>query len=244
MTISPEMTPFLLIAVVCFAGALVQSIMGFGVALICMPFLIHLLDPVSAATLVALFLLPMQIIIMWRYRRALDIRPFWRVLVGIVVGTPLGVVLLERLDERIILSALGILLIGYAVYSLTRPRLRTIHHPAWAFGCGLAAGILGGAYNTGGPPVVIYGSSMGWDSDQFRANLQALFLINSSLVILAHVAAGHVNTLVLENLLVALPATLLALGVGFALSRYVREAAFRKAVLVLLVVIGARLLLP
>ena len=244
MNLSPELTPFLLVAAICFAGVVTQSIIGFGVALVCMPLLIQIFDPVSAAALVALFVFPLQLIIMWRYRRALNIRPFWRVLVGVIVGRPIGGLLLERLDERVILSALGILLIGYAVYSLTRPRLRTIHHPAWAFGCGLAAGILGGAYNTGGPPVVIYGSSMGWDSDRFRANLQALFLINSSLVILAHVAAGHVNTLVLENLLVALPATLLALGVGFALSRYVREAAFRKAVLVLLVVIGARLLLP
>lgn len=244
MIISPELTPFLLVAVVCFAGALVQSIMGFGVALICMPFLINLLSPVSAAALVALFLLPMQVIIMWRYRHSLDIRPFWRVLVGIVVGTPLGVLLLERLDERIILSALGVLLIVYAAYSLTRPRIRAIHHPAWAIGCGLVAGVLGGAYNTGGPPVVIYGSSMGWDSDQFRANLQALFLINSSLVIVAHIVAGHIDTVVLENLLVAIPASLLAVGVGFTLSRFVKEAVFRKAVLVLLAVIGARLLLP
>ncbi|MCC6804775.1 MAG: sulfite exporter TauE/SafE family protein [Anaerolineae bacterium] len=244
MIISPELTPFILVAAVCFAGSVVQSIMGFGVALICMPFLIHILDPVGAAALVALFIMPMQVIIMWRYRRALDIRPFWRVLVGITIGTPLGVALLERLDEHIILSALGILLIAYSLYSLTRPRLREIRHPAWAFGCGLAAGVLGGAYNTGGPPVVIYGSSMGWESDQFRANLQALFMINSVLVIGAHVAAGHVSTLVLENLLVALPLTLIGTGVGFALNRFVNETVFRKAVLILLAVIGVRLLPP
>lgn len=208
-----------------------------------MPPLIQILDPVSAAALVALFVFPLQMIIMWRYRHALNIRPFWRVLVGIIIGTPVGVLLLERLDERVILSALGVLLIAYALYSLLRPRLPEIHHPAWAYGCGLAAGMLGGAYNTGGPPVVIYGTSLGWDSEQFKANLQALFLINSVLVIGAHVAAGHVTALVFENLLVALPVTVFGTLVGFWLSRRINEAAFRKAVLLLLLAVGVRLLL-
>ena len=108
---------------------------------------------------------------------------------------------------------------------------------------GLAAGMLGGAYNTGGPPVVIYGTSLGWDSEQFKANLQALFMINSVLVIGAHVAAGHVTALVFENLLVALPVTVLGTLVGFWLSRRINEAAFRKAVLLLLIAVGVRLLL-
>ena len=243
MNLSPELTPFLLVAAICFAGVVTQSIIGFGVALVCMPLLIQIFDPVSAAALVALFVFPLQLIIMWRYRRALNIRPFWRVLVGVIVGTPIGVLLLERLDERVILSALGILLIAYALYSLLRPRLPEIRHPAWAYGCGLAAGMLGGAYNTGGPPVVIYGTSLGWSSEQFKANLQALFMINSVLVIGAHVAAGHVTALVFENLLVALPVTVLGTLVGFWLSRRINEAAFRKAVLLLLIAVGVRLLL-
>lgn len=244
MIISPELTPYLLVAAITFVAIVAQSIMGFGVALICMPLLIYVLEPVSAAAFVALLALPLQLIIIWRYRHALQIRPFWRVLVGIAVGTPIGVALIERLDERVILSALGTLLIGYALYSLLRPRLPEIRHPAWALSCGLTAGMLGGAYNTVGPPLVIYGSSLGWDSEQFKANLQVLCMLNSVLVIGAHIAAGHVTTLVIENLLVALPVILIGTAVGFWLSRYVNEAAFRKGVLILLLVIGARLLLP
>jgi len=142
------------------------------------------------------------------------------------------------------LSALGIFLIAYALYNLFNFRLPRIVQPKWDFSFGLASGILSGAYNTGGPPLVIYGTSLGWNSEEFKANLQALFMLNSILVIILHLIAGHVDTFVLENLAISLPVIALGTGLGFWLSRYVNEALFRKCVLVLLLLIGVHLLLP
>ncbi len=235
---------FLLIALIIFVGIMTQSMIGFGVALICMPLLIRLLDPVTAATLVALFSLPLQLIIIWRYRRALNIVPFWRVMVGAIAGIPFGVLLLSALDRTLILGALGVLLIGYALYSLLKLRLPALRNPSWGFGFGLTAGILSGAYNTGGPPMVIYGTCLRWDSEQFKANMQALLLVNSVLVIITHVAAGHVTPLVLQNLALALPMVALGTIAGFWLSRYVNEGVFYRLVLIMLLVIGISLLVP
>src|SRR4051794_11595837 len=109
---------FAIVALIVLLGVTAHSILGFGVALICMPLLIGVLDPSSAAALVALFTVPMQVIIIWRYRHALDLRPFWRVILGTIVGIPLGVFLLGRQDHQVILTALGLFLIAYALYSL------------------------------------------------------------------------------------------------------------------------------
>ncbi len=235
---------FLYVAGIVFLGVVAHSILGFGVALICMPLLILVLTPVSAAAFVALFTVPMQLIIIWRYRHALRLRPFWRVIVGTALGAPLGVLLIAHLDQRIILSALGIFLIAYALYNLLNLHLPRIRQPKWDFSFGLASGILSGAYNTGGPPLVIYGTSLGWSPEEFKANLQALFMLNSFLVIILHLIAGHIDTLVLEHLLISLPVIALATALGFWLSRYINEALFRKCVLVLLVVVGVHLLFP
>lgn len=235
---------FVLVAVIVFFGILTQSMIGFGVALICMPLLIHIFDPATAATLVAIFSLPLQLIIIWRYRRALVIRPFWRVMVASVIGIPFGVLLLTRLDRAVILGMLGILLISYALYSLLRLRLPALRAPGWGWGIGLLSGILSGAYNTGGPPLVIYGTCLRWSPEQFKANLQALLLVNSLLVITSHIIAGHVNPVVLQNLVVALPMVIVGTAAGFWLSRYVNETIFRRVVLVALLVIGVQLLLP
>ena len=234
---------FLIVAAIVFFGVVAHSILGFGVALICMPLLILVLSPVSAAAFVALFTIPLQMIIIWRYRHALHLRPFWRVILGTALGAPLGVFLIAQLDERIILSALGLFLIIYAIYNLFNLRLPRIVQPKWDFSFGLASGVLAGAYNTGGPPLVIYGTSLGWNSEQFKANLQALFMLNSFLVIILHIIAGHVDLLVLENLLISLPVIAVGTALGFWLSRYVNEALFRKGVLALLIIVGVHLLL-
>lgn len=236
--------PFLLVAVVVYFGITLHSVLGFGVALICMPFLIGILGPASAAALVAIFTVPLQLVIIWRYRHSLNVRPFWRVIVGSALGIPLGVFLLVQLDRQIVLSALGIFLIVYSLYSLLNLHLPEIRRPGWGFGFGFISGLLAGAYNTGGPPIVIYGTSLRWKPEQFKANLQALFLISDPLVIFAHLAAGHIDAVVVQATLVALPAVALGTATGFWLSRYVNETLFRRGVLVMLCVIGVRLLLP
>jgi len=235
---------FLLVAIIVFLGIVTQSTIGFGVGLVCMPLLIRVLDPVSAAAFVALFTLPLQILIVWRYHHALNILPFWRVLVGSVIGIPIGIYLISELNQQIILTILGIFLITFSLYSLFNLRLPRIQRPAWGFGFGFASGILGGAYNTGGPPLVIYGTAQRWESEQFKANMQVLFMVSNTLVILVHLSAGHVNALVLQNLLVALPVVVAGTTVGFWLSQRVNEVVFRKAVLIALLLIGVRLLIP
>lgn len=235
---------FALVAGIVFAGVLTQSMIGFGVALVTMPLLITILDPTSAGMLVSLFALPLELIIIRRYRHALTIRPFWRIIAGALIGIPLGVVLLTRLDQAVILHALGVLLIGYALYSLLKLRLPVLHAPEWGFGFGFVSGILSGAYNTGGPPLVIYGTCKNWQPEQFKANLQAMMLVTSAASIISRIAAGHLNALVLANLAVALPMVIAGSAAGFWLSRTINAALFRRAVLIMLLLIGVRLLLP
>ncbi len=235
---------FVFVAGIVFLGILAQSMAGFGVALICMPLLITVLDPVSAATLVALFTLPLQIVIMWRYRHALKVRPFWRVIVGSVIGIPVGVTLITILDPKIIATALGVFVIGFALYSLLRLRLPRLRQPGWGFGFGIASGLLNGAYSAGAPPLVIYGTCLGWDSEQFKANVQALFMVSTVLTILTHVIAGNIDALVLQDFAISLPTVAVGTLIGFWLSHHIDEATFQRIVLILLLLIGVRLLLP
>ncbi len=235
---------FLLVAVIVFFGVVVHSILGFGVALVTVSLLLHILSPTETAAFVAIFTMPLQLVIIWRYRKALTLRPISHLILGSVIGIPIGVVLLSIMSEQIILGALGLFLIAYSLYSLSNLRLPEIRHPSWGLGFGMLSGVLSGAYNTGGPPLAIYGTARRWTPDQFKANLQALFTLNGALVLIAHVAAGHVDTLVLENSLIALPVIAVGSALGFRLSRRVNEAIFRKAVLILLLLVGIRLLLP
>jgi len=233
----------LLLFLVALLAAFTQSLTGFGSALVSMAVLPGLIGIRTAAPLVALLTVTVDVVLLARYRQALNLRAIWRLVAALVLGVPLGILVLRRVEERFVLAILGAVIAGYALYALLSLRLPRLEHPAWAYGFGFIAGVLGGAYNTSGPPVVIFGNCQRWPPSEFKGNLQGFFLVNDLLVIAGHALSQNLTPLVLRDYLIVLPALIVGLFVGGRLDRRLDPALFRKIVLVLLVVMGLRLLL-
>ncbi len=232
------------VALIVFLAILVQAISGSGLALVAMPLLIGLLAPLEAATLVSLMSITTQSIMIMRYYRALTFQGLGRLIVGALIGIPIGIIALSQLNERLILTLLGVILVGYSLYSLFAPKIPQVKNPNWGYAFGFASGLLHGAYNTGGPPYAIYCTTQNWSPPQFKCNMQVLLMVNSASVVIAHLVAGHVTPVVLQNYLIALPMILLATMTGFFLDRYINEQAFKRIVLIVLLVIGVKMLIP
>lgn len=235
--INPVIIPIMFFSFVVF------GLTGFGSALVAMPLLIPLLGVEAATALVAIMALAAQVLMLLRYRDSIMIRSVWRLALASLIAIPIGLTLVRTLDSRVVLLLLGMLVFGYAAYALLRPTLPEIKNPNWAFAFGFAGGLLSGAYNTGGPPVVIYADLLRWKPAEFKSNLGGAFLLNSIVVVSAHILSGQVTPVVMQNILLALPATLVGMLAGWWLERYINPDSFRKLVLVLLVVIGLRLIL-
>jgi uncharacterized membrane protein YfcA len=224
--------------VIIFFAIFTQSVTGFGLALVSMPLLTAVLGIQTAAPLVALFGLVAELILLIYYRQDFSLRVVWRLAIAALAGIPLGILALRTIDEQIVLTILGLVVAGYALYALLDFRLPTIQQPVWAYVAGFAAGILGGAYNTSGPPVIVYGNCRAWPPAQFKSNLQGFFLFNSVLIATAHLLANNFSPLVLRSMLVALPAVAVGILAGLSLAKRISGSVFRKLVLWLLLVIG------
>jgi uncharacterized membrane protein YfcA len=219
-----------------------QSVTGFGLALVSMPLLTAVLGIQTAAPLVALFGLVAELILLIYYRAEFSLRVVWRLAIAALAGIPLGILALRTIDEQIVLTILGLVVAGYSLYGLLDFRLPPIRQPVWAYIAGFVAGILGGAYNTAGPPVIIYGNCRGWPAAQFKSNLQGFFLFNSVLIVTAHLIADNYTPLVFKSMLLALPALALGILAGLILAKRISAGFFRKIVLWLLLVIGVWLI--
>ncbi len=132
----------LLVAVIIFLAVFTQSVAGFGVALVSMAILPGLVGIKVAAPLVAVVALTIEIILLWRYKAALNVRAIWQVVIASLFGVPLGILALRRLEEGVILFALGAVVASYAVYGLLNLKLPKLAHPIWAYGLGFIAGML------------------------------------------------------------------------------------------------------
>ncbi|MBN2469290.1 MAG: sulfite exporter TauE/SafE family protein [Anaerolineae bacterium] len=233
----------ILIAIIVFVAIFTQSFVGFGLALVSMPLLSALLGLQTAAPLIALVGITAVIILLLHYRAALNIRAVSRLIIASLPGIVLGVWLLRGLDERIVLPLLGVIVAGYALYALANPRLPRLEHPRWTDALGFVAGLLGGAYNTPAPPVIVYASCRRWPPAEFKSNLQGFFIVNNTIVVITHFAAGNVTPAVMQHYLFALPAIVLGALAGFALDGRVDPGRFHRVVLVGLVAIGLSLVL-
>ena len=230
-----------LVLIVIFLAVFTQSLAGFGSALVAMVLLPGIIDIRVATPLVALIAATIELLLLVRYRSALNLRSIWRLALASAAGIPLGVLALRRVNETFILVILGMVIAGYALYGLFNIKLPELRHPAWAWGFGFLAGMLGGAYNTSGPPAIIFGNSRRWMPAEFKSNLQGFFLFSDSLVILSHALSGSFTPTVLQNYFWALPVIGLAVVAGVSLDKFIQPDAFRKLVLVLLVVMGVRM---
>ena len=234
--------PFLFLLVI-FLAVFTQTLSGFGVALVSMALLPGIIGIRVASPLVALVSLVLEAFLLWRYYEALSLKAVWRLALASLAGIPIGIWLLNRADERIVLGLLGVVIVGYALYALLQLRLPGLSAPVWAYLSGFLSGMLSGAYNTGGPPVILYGDCRRWLPGEFKGNLQGFFLFNSTFVLISHAVSGNLTLTVWQNFLWALPALAVGIISGISLERYLDPAAFRKVVLVLLVVMGLRMIL-
>jgi uncharacterized membrane protein YfcA len=145
-------------------------------------------------------------------------------------------------DERLFLTVLGVVIFVYALYALLNIKMPELASPLWAYAAGFLAGILGGAYNTSGPPVILYGNCKRWPPLEFKGNLQGFFIISSLFVALGHAAGRNFTQPVWEYFLWTLPAIGAGYIAGTYLDRYLNPEIFRKVVLVLLILLGMRLI--
>jgi uncharacterized membrane protein YfcA len=232
-----------LIATIVFFAAFVQSLSGFGFAVVIMPLATLMLGLQTAAPLVAAIALTVYTINVLRFRQAINTGEVMRLAAASAVGIPVGIWILTRANEAVVQQILGLMLVVFALYRLARPSAHQVLSRHWVYPSGFLAGCLGGAYNTPGPPAIVYGTLRQWPRDEFRAGLQTLFLVNAILVVVSHAVARHMTLQILGLYFYALPALGLGIFLAARVDRKVNRHHFRILVSIMVLLLGGLLLL-
>jgi uncharacterized membrane protein YfcA len=223
-------------------SAFVRGMIGFGNALIAMPLLALVVSVQIASPVVGLANLTGILIILVRQWRSVDLRAAWRLTLSSLIGIPIGLFFIKNANESLVRVLLGVTLIAFGLYYLIAPRLPYLRGEGTSYAFGLASGVLGGAYNTNGPPIVLYGALRRWPPESFRATLQGVFLPTNLMVIVGHVLAGLATPTVLKLYALSLPLMLLATLLGMRLARRIPQGQFNRLVYAFLVAMGALLI--
>lgn len=227
------------LAALVIAGAfVVLGLAGFGNGLVALAFLPLLMSPVAAIVLLTLYTVLATIVIFVPLRADFEPRGLPMLLLGSVLGTPLGVWLLAVLPATTLTRLIGAVLLAVVALEWLGVYPDRLPGPGWALGAGVAAGLLGAAVGTPGPPVVLYTASQGWSPRTIKANLQAFFLVNQAVIMIGYWWAGLLTQEVSRYAAVFVVPAGLGLAIGMALFARVDQVRFRRIVFAILFASG------
>lgn len=167
----------LLVALSLFCGGWVKGVFGMGLPTVALGLLSLTLPPVEAATLIVV---PTLATNAWQFamgpHRVAVAARFAILLIGVAIGTVLGVGFLTGSHTALVSLALGGVLILYAVIGMLATRLHvSASAERWASPLiGFATGIVNGATGVSVMPLVPYLNSIGL---QREALIQAMGLV-------------------------------------------------------------------
>ena len=230
-----------------FLAAVVIGSAGFAFAMVVTGIWIYVMPPQAIVLLSATCATLVHVVNVWQYRRSVDLQLLWPFLIGGVLGVPLGVMALTRVDAALFRHLFGAFMIAYSAYMLARPRLPVVRIKGLASrvadaAIGWLGGVLGGLAMLHGPPPTIWCQLRGWDKKRARLVYQPYIGFTAILVMLVVGLNVDVDRARLGGYLLAcLPAMAAGLWIGLRVFEWISEERFRRLVLWLILVSGISL---
>jgi len=170
-----------------FLAALVRGFSGFGSGLVYLPLAAQVLSPFQALTTIVIFDLIGPLPIVRRASRECETADLFRLISGLVVALPLGLLTLTLVEPEVFrytVSFVALFLLGCLISGL---RYHGQLNPPMIYGTGAMSGFLQGVAGLPGPPVILLYMASTRPIKVIRANA-FLFLFTTDVVLLPMLA--------------------------------------------------------
>ncbi|MDR0278875.1 MAG: sulfite exporter TauE/SafE family protein [Paucimonas sp.] len=221
----------------------IQGLSGSNFGLVAMAIWAWALPPALTGPLVVCGSLVGQVLAARTLRRGLKREHLLPMVIGGLLGVPLGVLLLHQIDPLLFRLLVGIVLIIWCplmLFSANLPRIRAGGSGADA-AVGVLGGVMGGLGGLTGPATALWSVLKGWDRDTQRSVIQGFNLAMQLLTMTVYLASGTITAEALGLFPLVIASVLLPTLLGVRLYRHVSDLAFRRIVLGLLALAGVLL---
>jgi uncharacterized membrane protein YfcA len=233
----------IIVIAIIFVSGFVRSAFGFGDSVLAMPLLALFISIKTATPLVGLCAVTYSILILYKEWHHIKFKDVLVLIITAFIGIPIGIYLLKGSYENSLKLILGSVIVIFSLFNIFKPKLIFLKNDKLAFVFGFIAGILGGAYNTAGPPVVIYSALRKWNPRTFRATMQGFFLPTGFMIIIGHFFVGLWTQEVLLKYIIALPFILLAIYLGALVNKRIHKDRFNIYIFSILLLAGVLLII-
>lgn len=231
-------------AIAALAAGTVQTVTGFGAAVVLMLALPRIFGVVTASAVSTSICVALSGMLAWKLRHRTD---FKFIALPILVFSACGVFainLIKSMDLRAVGVSFGVFLLALSVYNLVFSK-RTSLRPTRTvvLVCSAVSGIFSGLFSIGGPMMALCLVPCAEDHDEYVGNMQTLFVVTNIVNIITRTANGLYTFDLLPFTLVGAVFILIGKEIGSRLVKRLNTERIRKAIYVLVGISGAMTLL-
>src|SRR3954468_24941510 len=244
--IMTDIASYLLLSAAAFSGAVVSGLAGFAFSAVAGAILLHALPPMEAVPLMMACSIGVQTANLWALRRNIQWKGSLFLIIGGLLGIPIAVGILQRADPQSFRVGFGVALAIYAAYALCRPTLTYLRHvnsrSRHAL-VGFGGGLIGGLTAMPGAVPTIWCDMHGMTKNEQRGLVQPFIAVMQIFALALMLSRHSLSSKFLIDFAISLPALAAGAALGIVMFRHVNETAFRRIVLIVLLLSGLSLVI-
>jgi uncharacterized membrane protein YfcA len=236
-------TQYIFAAFILIAAYTFRGVTGFGSGLIAIPLLALFLPLTFVVPFISIMDISASTLHVMHTRKHAAWKAMLRALPFAVIGVSVAIFIIKSINTLILVKALGVFIILFAIYSLISPEFKKNDALIWPVFAGFFGSFIGTLFGTGGPFYVFYFHLQKMDKTVFRATCASTFLIDGLIRATGFTVSGFYTSSVMLNILYALPVMFLAMYIGEHLHTSITQRTFQRAIGIFLIFSGIALIL-
>jgi len=225
----------LIIFLVCLFASIIQGLLGFGFAILFMA-IIPFCVPLKTAVALGLILgLATTTRLFYSLRKYVKIKLIYIPALSFFIFSNLGVYLLMNFKWEALAITFGFILILFAVIKMFKKE-EIIIKPSKKNA--IIAGLLGGMFNIGGPPLAIYYLSALEDVKEYNSTIQLTFIIVGIYNIFLHSLYGNINYQIFKYSLSGIIAILIGSTIALKILKKINKEKLNYWIYIFIMIVG------
>ena len=221
-----------------FVASIIRGFNGFGFSATCISGFSFILPAIEIVPIILILEVLISIFMIPYIWNKIDWSFVSKILVGIIIGSPIGLILLKYLDSEITHLSVCIIIIFFSLLLMKGYSNQNINNNFGKFLTGIVSGTLNSLTTLGGMPVALFLLVISIQPAIIRASLAALFFLTDIYAFILSFFAGIVDWLTIYRtipLIVILP-----IGVYIGNKFFVKskEETYRKVVFYFLITVS------
>ena len=226
------------VLIIVFIASIIRGFNGFGFSAICISGFSYILPAIEIVPIILALEVAISIFMAPYIWNKIDWKFVFKILLGILIGSPIGLYLLKHLNPQITHLFVCLLIIFFSILLMRGFSNQKINNNYGKFFTGMISGTLNGLTTLGGMPVALFLLITSIQPAVIRGSLAALFFLTDIYAFVLSFFSGIVDMTTIYRVIPLI--IILPLGVFIGNKFFVKskEETYRKVVFYFLIIIS------